>query len=249
MIAALLLALAGVGAGLTASVASLASLVSYPALLAFGLSPVAANVTNTVALSGNLLGTWASARAELRGSGRRVLYLSAVAAIGGAVGAGLLLVLPAGVFGAIVPLLIASGSVLLLLRDKIRAMAVRHGPRKWSQRPWLWCAGIFGVAVYGGYFGAAAGILMLALLAHRYAESFAVTKAVSTIIGSAANLVAAVVFAVSGPVHWWAALWLGLGLVIGSWVGFRLVRVMPEKPLRVFVGFAGLGLALYLFLT
>jgi uncharacterized protein len=115
------LVLAGVGAGLTGSVAGLASLVSYPALLGVALPPVAANVTNTVALFGVTGGTIAGSQRELRGQGRRILRLVVVSILGGGVGAALLLLTPAEAFEAVVPWLLGLGSLLLLARDRVRA--------------------------------------------------------------------------------------------------------------------------------
>ncbi len=116
----LLLALAGVGGGLTGSVAGLASLVSYPALLAAGLTPVAANVTNTVAIVASSIGSAAGSGPELRGQGLRLRRLAAVSAAGGAVGAALLLLTPSAAFERLVPWLIGTGSVAVLLRARPR---------------------------------------------------------------------------------------------------------------------------------
>ncbi|GAA2635000.1 sulfite exporter TauE/SafE family protein [Paractinoplanes durhamensis] len=238
---AALLVLGGVGGGLTGSMAGLASLVSYPALLAVGLPPVAANVTNTVALLSNTVGTAAGARPELRGHGRRLARLSAVAAGGGLAGAVLLLATPSSAFERIVPVLVALGAALLLLRDPLRRWA---GHRR-MPRPVL-AAAIFGVGVYGGYFGAAAGVLMLAVLSVSATEPLPVTNAVKSIALGAANLAAAVIYAVIAPVNWAAAGLMAIGCLAGSWLGPMLVRRTPERPLRVAIAVAALGLAGYL---
>lgn len=249
MLGFLLLALAGVGAGLTGTVAGLASLVSYPALLAFGLPPLAANVTNTTAMSTVIVGTATGARTELRGLGRRLLLLSAWCALGGALGAALLLTTPASAFAAVVPWLVALGSVLLLLRDRIRAWSLARPPAgvvsNRSNR-WPWALAVVLVGVYAGYFGAAAGIIMLGVLSLRYREPYPVTNAVKTIVTSAANLVAMVVYVLVGPVHWAAALAVSIGFLVGSWTGPQVVRVVPERPLRILVGLTGLLLAVWL---
>jgi uncharacterized protein len=247
------LVLAGVGAGLTGSVAGLASLVSYPALLASGLSPLAANVTNTLALFGVTGGTMAGSRQELAGQWRRIARLAAIAAVGGAAGAALLLLTPPDAFEAVVPWLVGLGALLLLFRDQVRAFAAgRSGP----ERPgvphgdpaigWHWALGVALLGVYGGYFGAGAGIIGLALLALERVEPLPVTNAVKNVAIGAANGVAGLAYAFFGPVDWAAAVLLGAGAVIGGLIGPAVVRVAPERPLRWLVGLAGLALAVHL---
>ena len=238
---AILLALGGVGAGLTGSMAGLASLASYPALLAVGIPPIAANVTNTVALLSNTVGTAAGARQELRGHRQRILRLSAVASIGGLAGAVLLLATPSSAFERIVPVLFALGAALLLLRDPLRRWA---GHR--SMSPPLLAAAVLLIGIYGGYFGAAAGVLMLAVLSVAATEPLPVTNAVKSIALGASNLAAAVIYAVVAPVDWPAAAFLAAGCLLGSWIGPGLVRRTPERPLRFAIAAAALGLAAYL---
>ncbi|MBL7261891.1 sulfite exporter TauE/SafE family protein [Paractinoplanes lichenicola] len=238
---AFVLVLGGVGGGLTGSMAGLASLASYPALLAVGLPPIAANVTNTVALLSNTVGTAVSARRELRGHGRRLVRLCAVAAVGGLAGAVLLLATPSSAFERIVPVLVALGAVLLLLRDQLRRWA---GHR--SMPTVALGLAICLIGVYGGYFGAAAGVLVLAVLSVAATEPLAVTNAIKSIVLGASNLAAAVIYAVVAPVNWAAAGLMAVGCLFGSWLGPILVRRIPERPLRVAIALAALGLAVYL---
>lgn len=241
------LVLAGVGAGLTGSVAGLASLVSFPALLAVGLPPVTANVTNTVALFGVTGGTIAGSQRELRGQGRRVLRLVVVSVLGGGVGAALLLLTPAEAFEAVVPWLIAFGSVLLLARDRVRTWAAaRAGRGRGSgvRRTLVWATVVFVVSIYGGYFGAGVGIIALAVLALERTEPLPVTNAVKNVATGAANGTAAIAYILFAAVDWSAAVALGLGAVLGGLMGPSIVRVAPETPLRWAVGLAGLALAL-----
>lgn len=244
------LVLAGVGAGLTGSVAGIASVVSFPALVAFGLPPVTANVTNTVALFGVTGGTIAGSQRELRGQGGRVLRLVAVSIVGGAAGAALLLMTPAEAFEAVVPWLLGFGSVLLLARDWLREWVVaRSGSRagiNGTHRKLMWALVVLTLAVYGGYFGAGAGIIALAAMAMERTEPLAVTNAVKNVATGAANGTAAIAYIVFAPVDWTAALALGAGAVLGGLAGPAIVRVAPEKPLRWLVGSAGLLLALWL---
>ncbi|WAP57242.1 sulfite exporter TauE/SafE family protein [Streptomyces sp. S465] len=247
---AALLVSAGVASGLAGSIAGLASLFSYPALLAVGLSPVAANVTNTVALFSNTVGTAAGSRAELRGQRDRLLRLGVIAALGGAVGAALLLGTPSSAFEAVVPWLIALGSVLILVRDPLRRlMASRSHPVTDTARPTvpLACAVLL-VGLYGGYFGAASGVLMLAVLSLSAAEPLPVTNAVKNIATGAANLTASVAYVVVAPVNWAAAVSLGLGALLGSRLGPLIVRRLPETPLRIAIALGGFGLAISLWL-
>lgn len=237
---AVLLVLGGVGSGLTGSMAGLASLVSYPVLLAVGIPPVAANVTNTVALLSSAAGAAAGSRSELRGQGSRILRLSGIAAAGGTAGAVLLMTTPSSVFERIVPGLIALGAITLLAREPLRLWYAKPG-----FRPPLGVA-VFLIAIYGGYFGAAAGVLLLAAMSLAAAESLAVTNAVKSVVLGAANLAAAVLYALIAPVHWTAAALLAAGCLLGSWLGPALVRRIPERPLRVAIAIAALSLAVYL---
>ncbi|GGN95206.1 UPF0721 transmembrane protein [Actinoplanes lobatus] len=240
--AALLLA-GGVGSGLTGSMAGLASLISYPTLLAVGLPPIAANVTNSVGLLASGAGSAAGSRTELRGQGPRILRQSGYALLGGTAGAILLMNTTAGVFERIVPLLIVLAALVLLLRDRLRGWYTR--PKARFAQPPLGLA-VFLIGVYGGYFGAAAGVLMLAVLSMSVVEPLAVSNAVKSVVLCASNAAAAVLYAVVAPVHWTAALLLGAGCLIGSWIGPSLVRRTPERPLRIVIAVAALGLAAYL---
>lgn len=250
---ALLLTLAGVGAGLTGSVAGLASLVSYPALLATGLPPLAANVTNTTSMLATAVGAAVGSRPELAGQWRRVRVLMVQSAIGGVIGAGLLLAADESTFEAVVPWLVALGAVLLLARDRVRLWAERRRERLASGADvppsvtsWRGHLLLVLVGVYGGYFGAGVGIILLAVLAARAAEPLAVTNAVKNIGSGTANVVASVTYVFLAPVHWPSVLALGAGALVGSWVGPQVVRVLPERPLRWAIATAGLGLAAYL---
>jgi uncharacterized membrane protein YfcA len=238
---AVVLVLGGVGAGLTGSMAGLASLASYPALLAVGIPPIAANVTNTVALLANTVGTAAGTQRELAGQKRRLITLSSVAAVGGLAGAVLLLATPSSTFEWIVPVLIALGAALLLLRDPLRRWAGAH-----TMSPALLAGAVFLIGIYGGYFGAAAGVLVLAVLSVAATEPLPVTNAVKSVVLGASNLAAAVIYAVAAPVHWAAAGLMAVGCLAGSWIGPSLVRRLPERPLRIAIAVAALGLAAYL---
>ncbi|BEL08518.1 sulfite exporter TauE/SafE family protein [Actinoplanes sichuanensis] len=240
---AVLLLAGGVGSGLTGSMAGLASLISYPTLLAVGLPPIAANVTNSVGLLASGAGSAAGSRPELRGQGRRILRQSVFALLGGTTGAILLMNTTSAVFERIVPVLIGVAAVVLLMRDRLRGWYTR--PKGRFAQPPLGLA-IFLIGIYGGYFGAAAGVLMLAVMSMSMVEPLAVTNAVKSVVLGASNAAAAILYAFIAPVHWTAAALLGFGCLIGSWIGPALVRRTPERPLRIVIALAALGLAAYL---
>ncbi len=239
-----LLFLAGVGSGLTGYGAGLASVVSYPALLAVGLSPLAANATNTAALTGIALGGVSSARMELRGMRARIIRFGAAGLVGGAVGAGLLVVLPESTFAAVVPWLVVGGSLVLLLRPWLRRL---HGGR-WSEHHPLFVVAIGLVAVYGGYFGAAAGTLVVAALGLVLTEPLARITALRAVVLGLANLVATLIFVARGLVEWSAMLPLAVGMVLGGALAPRILRRLPDLVVRIVVAVAGLGLATFLLL-
>lgn len=245
-----LLVLAGVGAGLTGSVAGLASLISYPALLAAGVPPVTANVSNTVALVLNSVGSVSASRPELSGQAPRLRRLAVAAVLGGAAGAALLLLTPSSAFERIVPWLIAGASVALLLQRPPRELAAEARTHALEERrhgdPWWLPVATFAVCVYGGYFGAAAGVLLLATYLLTTGELLPRSNAIKNVVLGMANAVAAVGYIVLTSIAWSAAIPLAIGLFGGGRLGPRVVRVVPHTLLRRVIAVAGLGLAIRL---
>jgi uncharacterized protein len=242
----LLLLVAGVGAGLVGSIAGLASLISYPALLVAGVPPVTANMTNTVSMSLLAVGSVSASRPELTGQRRRLLRHVPAGLLGGAAGAALLMLTPSAAFEKIVPVLIGLASAAMLLAPPPAELAA-EGARE-RRRPdsrWL-PVGTFTVAIYGGYFGAAAGVLMLAMYLLTTGEGMPRSNALRNVVLGAANAVAALGFVVFGSVDWLAALPLALGLFAGGRLGPGIVRRAPQKLLRRLVALAGLALAVHL---
>lgn len=302
VVEALALVVAGVVAGMVSTVVGLASVVSYPALLAIGLPPLSANMTNTVSLLFTGAGAAAGSRPELAGQAGRIRRLAVITALGGGVGAALLLITPSQTFERVAPILIGAASLALLVRPRQDPDARRrepshghagtgpghpdaepgsdpgagsdrrntvpggrdggpdpdhggpqpdgrnpgHGRTRRFARSSSLLAGVFGVAVYVGYFGAAGGILMLALLAAMVSEPLARTNAVKNILGAVANAVAAAAFAVLGHVDWAAVAPLAAGFIIGGWLGPALVRRIPGQVLRILVAVCGLAVAVTL---
>ena len=239
---AVVLLAAGALGGIASTVASIASVVSYPVLLALGLPPLSANVTNTMSLVLTGAGSVLGSRPELAGQGERVLRLGLITALGGAVGAAVLLLAPPSAFGFVVPVLIGGASLLLLAQPMIQALAPRPGAERSPRR----LAGVFAAAAYIGYFGAAGGVLLLALLAAMISESLIRVNAIKNAISGAANAVAAILFAAFAPVHWVFVPPLAAGFLVGGFIGPRLVRRLPVKAMRVFVALCGLALAVKL---
>ncbi|KZF09896.1 transporter [Rhodococcus sp. EPR-157] len=235
-----LLVVAGYFAGLVGFVTGLASLVSYPALLAAGVPPVAANVTNTVALVAAGVGATTKASSEIAKGGRQLIRFAIVSALGGLAGAILLLVAPEGSFEAVVPYLVAFAAVALLLQPRIRNLA---GDKEF---PTLYPISLFFVAIYGGYFGAGAGVIFLALGLICTSDSIWRVSVLKSFFLGIANTVAAIIFAFSGDVNWLAALALAIGAFAGGYSGPPVVKVIPPKVLRTAVGIMGLGLAAWL---
>jgi uncharacterized membrane protein YfcA len=235
-----------VAGGLISTVASIASVVSYPALLAFGLPPLTANMTNTFALMFTGAGAAVGSRPELAGQGRLIARLAPVAALGGGAGAALLLATPASAFQRAAPVLIGAASLALLV-PPVRAPAPGEAYRgRGRGRRWLLLAAFFCAAGYVGYFGAAGGILLLAVLTAMLGEPLARGNALKNIANGFANGVAAVTFAVLGRVDWAVVPPLAAGFRPGGLAGPALVRRLPGRLMRVLVGCCGLAVAVKL---
>ncbi len=224
-------------------VTGLASIVSYPALLAFGLSPLSANVTNTVALVASGVGSFAKSGRDLTaGDGGRSLATSSLVALaGGAVGAALLLTAPDDTFSAIVPYLVALAAIALLVQPYLRRLLDRGG-----DSPRWWIVAVFVVSIYGGYFGAGAGVIFLALAMLLTSLPLWHSVLLKSALLGVANAVAAVAFLIFGPVDPAAAAAMGIGCFLGGWTGPPIVARLPAEPLRIAIGVCGLGLAVWL---
>ncbi len=257
-----LLLLAGVGAGITGSTAGLASLISYPALLAIGLPPVTANVTNTVALIGSSIGSVSGSRRELSGQGADIRRWIGISAAGGVAGAALLLLGPAGTFQNLVPYLIAGACALLLASPRLRAIRAGRSPtvsshhHPYEPNPMPHPArgatlpiALFFTCLYGGYFGAAAGVMILALLLFATDKALPAANALKNLLLGVANAVAAVGFVVFADVRWAAAIPLGLGCILGGAIGPAIVRRVPPTLMRTVIAVAGFALAVKLWLN
>jgi uncharacterized membrane protein YfcA len=235
-----LLAAAGLAAGAVNAVAGGGSLITFPALLAAGLPPIAANTSNAVAVAAGYVASAAGSRTDLAGQGRRVRSLIPTAAVGSALGATLLLVTPAAAFDLVVPFLVLTASLALALQPRLQRI-VGHPADLDPRRRTLMLHALTGVgAVYGGYFGGALGVVLVAILAllldERLNRIGALKNALSTVVG----LVCAVVFAVFGPVSWPAVAIVAPLTLVGGYLGALGAKRMPAGVLRAVV--VGLGL-------
>jgi uncharacterized membrane protein YfcA len=236
---------AGVLAGIANTIAGGGSLLSYPALLGAGLNPLAANVTNTVGLFPGLASGSHGYRAELAGQGRRVRRMVVPMGLGGLAGTVLLLKTSPGIFTRIVPWLIILGCLALLFQPAIAQLVGEHaGEGSAGLR-----AGLVLVGVYGGYFGAAMGVMMLALLALYIQDTLQRLNAAKVVLNTVVNGIAAVGFALFGPVSWLDAVALAGGAVVGGVAGAVIGRRIPARGLRIGVAAVGIGLAVKLLIA
>ena len=217
------------------------TLITFPVLLAFGLSPVTANVSNTIGLVPGSAAGAIGYRAELAGQGKRTARLSAASLTGAVAGAILLLVLPGSAFRAIVPVFIAASLVLVVAQPRLARYLTARRARRSPGAPhvgppsggWPVWAGVLLSGVYGGYFGAAQGILLLGILGLAFTdESLARINAVKVVLAGLVNLCAGVIFAVVAHVDWAAAGLVAAGSIVGGWLGARWGRGLSPEALR-----------------
>lgn len=234
---------AGALAGLVGSAGGITSLVSYPALLAVGVPSLAANVANIVALVACWPGSALASRTELEGRGPWLLRWAPVAAVGGAVGAVLLLSTPTGIFARVVPFLVAAGSLTLLAQPKLAARRQRHQDHHGG--PTL-PTGLVAVSLYNGYFGAGSGVMTLALMLVTVDENLPRANALKNMMIGVGSVVSATALLWLGPVDWAAAAPLAVGMFAGATLGPRVTRRLPTHVLRWAVALLGMALAVEL---
>ncbi len=230
--------LAALAAGAMNAVAGGGTLISFPVMTALGMPPVAANVTNTVALCPGFMGGILAQRRDLSGQGRRMWVLLPIAALGGVLGGVVLLYSGDRVFRAVVPFLILSASALLAAQDRVRAWMLRRGgrPSGGASEVARAAAPVGLAAVYGGYFGAGLGVILLATLGLVVTDSFTRLNALKQALVFSGNLAAAIFFLFSGRVVWDVALVMAIGALVGGSIGGRFAsRVSPRALTRVVV--------------
>jgi hypothetical protein len=209
-------------------------------LLAFGYAPVTANVSNTVGLVPGSVAGAIGYREELRGQRRRLLRLSVASLTGGVTGAVLLLTLPASAFKAIVPAFIAVALVLIVLQPRLSAALAARGVHKREHAGPFASAGVFAAGIYGGYFGAAQGIMLLAILSLSLNDDLQRINALKVVLAGLVNLVAGVIFVIAAHIAWGAALLIAVGSTIGGFFGARWGKRLPESALRALIVVVGI---------
>jgi uncharacterized membrane protein YfcA len=234
---------AGVFAGAINTVVGSGTLVTFPVLLAVGYGPVTANVSNTLGLVPGSVSGAIGYRAELAGQRRRIVALGSASLVGGIAGAVLLLSLPSEAFETIVPVLIGLALVLVIAQPRLAvALAARREEARPHGGPPLW-GGVFGTGIYGGYFGAAQGVILLALLGIAIPEDLQRLNALKNVLAALVNGVAAVVFLFFASVAWLPALLLAVGSAGGGQLGAKIGRSLSPTVLRgviVVVGVAAI---------
>lgn len=240
--------LAGVGAGAVNALAGGGTLISFPVLVGLGLPAVRANVTNLIALTPGYVAGTAAQRKDLEGQARTLRVLLPVAAAGGLVGSIILVNTSASSFRDAVPYLLVFSSVLLAAQNRVRGILTRRVGRSRAGAAGAVGApvavGTFVSAVYGGYFGAGLGIMLLALMGLFLEESLLRLNALKQGLSFVISLVAAIFLAAAAHVAWSYAAVLAPCAVLGGLVGGKLVRVVPAGALRVVVVIVGVAVAI-----
>lgn len=240
---AVLIVAAGLAAGTINAVVGSGSLITFPALLALGYPPLVANVSNNIGLvPGSISGAWGYRR-ELADTGPVLRRLLPWCAAGGALGSSLLLLLPARVFESVVVVLIALALLLVVLQPRLAARLRTRAPLHEANRARTVALviGLFGASIYGGYFGAAQGVIYLALLSLLLVEDLQVANAIKNVLATVVNGVAAVLFMVFAHPDWAVVGLIALGAVVGGQLGAKVGRRLPPAALRVVIVVVGVA--------
>jgi len=231
---------AGMAAGAINAVVGSGSLITFPTLVAVGVDPVVANVSNNIGLvPGSFTGAYGY-RVELRGQRDRLVRLAIGSALGSLTGGILLLYLDPDVFEVVVPVLIGLACVLVVIQPRLNDwLAVRRANAHPDGGAALWL-GVFGAGVYGGYFGAAQGVLLIGLLGSFLTEHLQRVNAAKNVLSLVVNFTAAVLFVLIAEIDWWAVLAVALGAMIGGFAGAKVGRRIPAPLLRVVIVVVGI---------
>jgi uncharacterized membrane protein YfcA len=241
----ILIILGGLGAGIFNGVAGGGSLISFPILLALGYPALTANVTNTVGIWPGYVGSAAGFRHEIADQKARLARLTPVAVGGAVLGAILLLTTSSALFTRLAPWLILGAAALFAAQPLLRRALAGASPHP-TTRPFLLTAGTFLASVYGGYFGAGMGVMLLAILGLALPDSLTRTSGLRTVLSIVVNGVAAAVFLIHGGLAWDVVGLLAIGSLVGGWVGARVALAIPAWSLRAVVILIGVGTAVKL---
>jgi uncharacterized membrane protein YfcA len=237
----LAIALAGLAAGAINTVIGSGTLITFPVLLAFGYSPVTANVSNTIGLVPGSVSGALGYRRELAGQRRRAIRLGAFTVTGGLTGAVLLLVLPAAAFDAIVPVFIAGALVLVVLQPHINRALAERNRMAGEEHGALTSLAVFATGIYGGYFGAAQGILLLGILGVALPQDLHRTNALKNVLAGLANGVAGLYFAFAAHIAWAPAALIAAGSMAGAQLGATYGRRLSPGVLRALIVVVGVA--------
>jgi uncharacterized protein len=240
--------LAGLAAGTVNTIVGSGSLLTFPTLLAFGYAPLVANVSNTIGLVPGSISGSIGYRRELAGQGQRARRLGAAAGAGGLTGGLLLLALPAAAFDRIVPILILAACAMVAIQPRLSAaLAARHGEGASHWLPLV--TGVYLTGIYGGYFGAAQGVILIALLGIFLPDDLQRLNGLKNVLAAVVNAVAAVLFVAVAPVAWAPAALLAVGAIAGGQVGAHYGRRLSPRLLRVLIITIGVIVAVRLLLA
>jgi hypothetical protein len=242
----LLLIVAGLVAGAVNALAGGGSLITFPSLIATGLPSVDANVTNSVAVFPGYVSSVLGSRADLAGQGRRLRAILPTSLVGSAGGCALLLLTPARAFEVIVPFLVLAAAATLAFQERLRGLVGHPRALPPRRRAITLQVVIFVGAVYGGYFGAALGVMYVAALALVLDETLNRINALKNALSAAVGLVTLVVFAIFAPIQWGAALTLAPATIVGGYAGARLARRLPSRVLKILIVTFGTAIGLVL---
>ena len=242
---AVAIVLAGLAAGTVNTIVGSGSLVTFPTLLFFGYPPLVANVSNTVGLVPGSISGAVGYRRELAGQRGRAIPLAIAALLGGLTGGILLLVLPAAAFARIVPVLILVACGLVVIQPRVsRTLVARRGSAVRPQHGGpLLLATVYATGIYGGYFGAAQGVILVALLSIFLSDDLQRLNALKNVLAAVINGVAAILFIAVAPVAWAPAALLAVGSIVGGQVGARIGRRLPPTVLRAVIVVVGVVVA------
>ncbi len=235
---ALAIVAAGIGAGAINTVVGSGTLITFPVLIALGYAPLVANVSNNVGLVPGSVSGAIGYRRELRGQRTRVLQLGLFTFTGALIGSTLLLVLPASAFDAVVPALIALALVLVVVQPRLQE-ALAHRRRAESHRSPALRAAVGATGIYGGYFGAAQGIILISILGIAIDDELQRLNGLKNVLAGLANLTAGIVFIFAADVDWAVAGLIAAGSIVGAVLGARYGRRMSPGALRVLIVIVG----------
>jgi uncharacterized membrane protein YfcA len=223
----------GVAAGAVNAVAGGGSLITFPLLVALGLPGVAANVSNALSVAPGYAASAVGSRPDLVGQGRRIVAILPAIVVGTLCGSGILLVTPRAAFDVVVPFLLLGAALMMALQNRLRGLAGRP-----VEKPVLLRLSVFGCGLYGGYFNAAMGVLLIAFLSLILDEPLRRISALKNVFSAVVGTTTVLIYSVFGPVDWAVVAVLAPATIVGGYVGARLARRLPGQVLRwIIIGF------------